>query len=98
MPSNPASARSIASQLVFLFTVAATLLLCCGFAIFYAIVIRHAFEEDNEALTDKITGMRADLASPGGPRMLAEELRIKRGGERFVHWVRLLDANGVTRA
>src|SRR5450432_2918483 len=98
MSSNPASSRSIASQLVVLFTLAATLLLGCGFAIFYSIVIRHAFEEDNENLADKIAAVRADLDRAHGPRMLADELKISRAGERVVHWVRILDAEGKVQA
>ena len=39
--------RSIASQLILLFTLAATLLLACGLGVFYWIVVRHAFAEDN---------------------------------------------------
>ena len=98
MSSKPVSTRSIASQLVLFFTLAATLLLCCGFAIFYFIVNRHAFEEDNEVLADKVAALRADLSRAHGPEMLAEELRISREGERVVHWVRVLDGSGNVRA
>ncbi len=98
MSSKTARTRSIASQLVLLFTLAATLLLCCGFAIFYFIVSRHAFEEDNVVLADKVAVVRADLERAHGPQMLAEELKIPRKGERVVHWVRVLDSNGNVRA
>ncbi len=98
MSSKPGSARSIASQLVILFTLAATLLLCCGFAIFYVVVIRHALEEDNEMLADKMAAVRADLERAHGPQLLADELNLPRKGERVVYWVRVLDAAGKMRA
>ena len=98
MSSKPGSARSIASQLVILFTLAATLLLCCGFAIFYVVVIRHALEEDNEMLADKMAAVRADLERAHGPQLLADELNLPRKGERVVYWVRVLDAAGKKRA
>lgn len=89
---------SIASQLVFLFTLAAAFLLCCGLVILYIIVVRHAFEEDNEVLADKIFALRADLESSGGPAILLEELKIRRKGERIAYWVRALDSDGRTVA
>ncbi len=54
MSLRPFEARSIAAQLVLLFTLAATLLLCSGLGVLYWIVVRHAFEEDNEVLADKV--------------------------------------------
>ncbi len=41
--------RSIAFQLILLFTLAAALLLASGLGIFYSIVVRHASAEDNAA-------------------------------------------------
>lgn len=90
--------RSIATQLVLLFTLAASLLLCCGLGILYSIVIRHAFEEDNEVLADKVSAIRADLENAGGPEILHHELRIRRAGDRVAYWVRVLDPTGGTVA
>ncbi len=66
--------RSIASQLVLLFTLAAVLLLSCGLGIFYFIVVRHAFEEDNAVLADKIFALRATFKKGGVP-LLADEIK-----------------------
>src|SRR5437870_3806981 len=64
MSSRPAEPRSIASQLVLLFTLAAAFLLSCGLGALYWIVVQHAFEEDNEVLADKVAAVRADLSAP----------------------------------
>ncbi len=98
MSSRPAEPRSIASQLVVRFTLAAAFLLCCGLGALYWIVVRHAFEEDNEVLADKVAGVRADLAAAGGPRLMSEELKNVRPGERAPYWVRVLDASNHTVA
>ncbi len=66
--------RSIASQLVLLFTLAAALLLSCGLGIFYFIVVRHAFEEDNAVLADKIFAYRSVLKK-GGTELLADQIK-----------------------
>ena len=92
MSSKPAEARSIASQLVFLFAPAAALLLCCGLGVLYWIVIRHAYAEDRAVLGDKVLAVRTDLNSPGGLRILNQELRALQGGERAAYWVRVLDS------
>jgi two-component system, OmpR family, heavy metal sensor histidine kinase CusS len=92
MSSKPAEPRSIASQLVLRFTLAAALLFCCGLGALYWIVVRHAFEEDNEVLADKITAVRADLKAAGGARIVSEELKSVRSGERTAYWVRVLDS------
>lgn len=94
MSSKPAEPRSIASQLVVLFTLAAALLLSCGLGALYWIVVRHAFEEDNEVLADKVSAVRADLNAASGLTVLSEELKIVRPGERVTYWVRVLDAGG----
>src|SRR5207237_6605396 len=57
--------RSIASQLVLLFTLAAALLLFCGLGAFYLIVVRHAFEEDNEFLADRVSAWEWELSQSG---------------------------------
>src|SRR5947207_9192123 len=92
MSSKPAEPRSIASQLVVRFTLAAAFLLCCGLGALYWIVVRHAFEEDNEVLADKVAAVRADLRTPGGVNVVTEELKNARPGERVTYWVRLLDS------
>jgi two-component system heavy metal sensor histidine kinase CusS len=95
MFSKRAEPRSIASQLVLLFTLAAALLLCCGLGVFYWLVVRHAFEEDNAVLADKLSALSANLKT-GGPKALDEELKIVRLGEHAVYWVRVLDPSGRT--
>jgi two-component system heavy metal sensor histidine kinase CusS len=98
MSSKPTEPRSIASQLVLLFTPAAALLLCCGLGILYWIVVRHAFEEDRVVLADKVFAIRADLRAGGGPRVLNDELKALRGGEHAAYWVRVIDSTGRTVA
>jgi two-component system, OmpR family, heavy metal sensor histidine kinase CusS len=93
MSSRPAEPRSIASQLVVRFTVAAVLLLCCGLGALYWIVVNHAIEEDNEVLADKMAAVRGDLSTPGGIELVAAELKNIHGGERVSYWVRILDSN-----
>ena len=97
MSSKPAEPRSIASQLVLLYTLAAAFLLCCGLGALYWIVIRHAFEEDNEVLADKVAAVRADLNAVG-PQLISQGLNNVRAGERATYWVRILDSNGQTVA
>jgi len=98
MSLKPAEPRSIASQLVVRFTLAAAFLLCCGLGALYWIVVRHAFEEDNEVLADKVAAVRADLNTAGGIRVVAGELGNVRAGERAAYWVRVLDSAGRTLA
>jgi two-component system heavy metal sensor histidine kinase CusS len=94
MSSKPAEPRSIASQLVVRFTLAAAFLLCCGLGALYWIVVRHAFEEDNEVLADRVAAVRADLSTPGGINVVTEDLKNVRTGERATYWVRILDPAG----
>ena len=94
MFSRPAEPRSIASQLVFRFTLAATLLLCSGLVLLYLIVVRHAFEEDNVFLADRIAALRADLKRITGPEALQEQLRTPNIGKSLTYWIRTLDSNG----
>ncbi len=86
--------RSIASQLILLFTPAAALLLCAALGVLYWIIVQHAFEEDTAVLLDKVGALRADLLTAGGPRGLREELHTPRTGERAAYSVRVLDAAG----
>lgn len=94
MSSKLTEPRSIASQLVVLFAVAAALLLFCGLGVLYWIVVRHAFEEDNEVLADKVSSLRADLVRAGDGAGLNEELKILRRGERVPYFVRIVDSSG----
>ena len=94
MSLKPTEPRSIASQLVILFAVAAALLLFCGLGVLYWIVVRHAFEEDNEVLADKVFALRADLERVGNAEGMKEELKVLRRGERVPYLVRILDPAG----
>ncbi len=94
MPSKRTRPRSIASRLVFFFTLAAALLLSCGLGVFYWLVVRHAFEEDNAVLADKITALSADLKKLGGPKSLNDELKSVRAGEHVTYLVRVIDSEG----
>jgi two-component system heavy metal sensor histidine kinase CusS len=94
MFSKPAKPRSIASQLVFRFTLAAALLLFCGLVVLYLIVVRHAFEEDNIFLADKISALRAELKNIRGPEALQEQLKSPHFGKNVTYWIRALDPAG----
>jgi two-component system heavy metal sensor histidine kinase CusS len=94
MSSNRTKPRSIATQLVLLFTLCAALLLSSGLSVFYWIVVRHAFEEDNAVLVDKLAALRADLKEPDGINTVDRELKNRRTGEPAVYWVRVLDSAG----
>jgi two-component system heavy metal sensor histidine kinase CusS len=85
--------RSIAFQLILLFTLAAAFLLACGLGIFYSIVVRHAFAEDNAVLADKMFALSADLRE-NGPEVFAEEITAHRAGEHTAYWIRMLDSQG----
>jgi two-component system heavy metal sensor histidine kinase CusS len=85
--------RSIAVQLILLFTLAAALLLACGLGIFYSIVVRHAFAEDNAVLADKMFALSADLRE-NGPDVFAEELAAHRASEHTPYSIRMLDSQG----
>jgi two-component system, OmpR family, heavy metal sensor histidine kinase CusS len=85
--------RSIALQLILLFTIAAGLLLACGLGIFYSIVVRHAVAEDNSVLADKMFALSTDLRE-NGPENLAEELTARPAGQHTPYWIRILDAQG----
>ena len=88
--------RSISFQLVWLFTLASVLLLSCALGIFYWLVVRHAFEEDNAVLADKAAALIADLRSAAAPRLLAEEANTRGEGEHTSFRIRLRDATGQT--
>jgi two-component system heavy metal sensor histidine kinase CusS len=90
MSSKP---RSIAFQLILLFTLAAALLLACGLGVFYSIVVRHAFAEDNAVLADKMFALSADFRE-NGAELFAEEVTAHRTGQHTPYWIRILDSQG----
>jgi two-component system heavy metal sensor histidine kinase CusS len=94
MFSKRTEPRSIATQLVLLFTVCATLLLSCSLGLFYWLVVRHAVEEDNAVLADKVAAVRTELRQPDGANALAQELKSPRTGEAAVYWIRIVAADG----
>jgi two-component system heavy metal sensor histidine kinase CusS len=89
--------RSIASRLILLFTVATVLLFVCGLGVFYSLVVRHAFAEDNAVLADKIAALRADFHESGA-NVFVEELSARRGDEHPAYWIRILDSQSRTYA
>jgi two-component system, OmpR family, heavy metal sensor histidine kinase CusS len=97
MTTHTGKPRSIASQLILLFTLATVLLLVCGLGVFYSLVVRHAFAEDKAVLADEIAALRADFHE-SGPNVFAEELNARRAGEHPAYWIRMLDSQGRTRA
>lgn len=97
MFSKRSEGRSIAWELIVLFTVATSLLLASGLGVFYAIVIRHAFAEDNAVLADKLATLRGDL-NESGPDPFAQELAAGDEGEHTAYWIRMLEPDGRTYA
>ncbi|MGE5208972.1 MAG: heavy metal sensor histidine kinase [Alphaproteobacteria bacterium] len=87
--------HSIAFQLILLFTLAATLLLACGLGVFYSIVVRHAFAEDNAVLADKMFALRMDLRE-NGAEAFAKDLTAQRATEHTPYWIRLLNSQQET--
>jgi two-component system, OmpR family, heavy metal sensor histidine kinase CusS len=94
MSSNRTKPRSIATQLVLLFTLCAALLLSCSLGFFYWIVVRHAFEEDNAVLADKFVAIRNELRQPAGINLVAQDLQSPRTSEAAVYWIRLIGSDG----
>ena len=86
--------RSIASQLVILFTLASALLLLCGLSAFYLIVVQHAFEEDNEFLADRLSALQRELSQGGGLDRLTATLQGAPENEVEAYWVRVIDPSG----
>ena len=86
--------QSIASQLVLLFTLAAAFLLSCGLGTFYLIVVRHAFEEDNEFLADRLSALRGELSQTGGLGSLTATLRNPHASKVEAYWVRVISSKG----
>lgn len=94
MSNSSPEPRSIASQLILLFTLAAALLLACGLGVFYWIVVRHAFAEDNAVLADKVNALRMSFEQRGGLDAVAAEINATDGGRRAPFLVRVLDPAG----
>ncbi|PYL53468.1 MAG: two-component sensor histidine kinase [Verrucomicrobia bacterium] len=97
MFSKHVKPRSIASQLILLFTLATALLLVCGLGVFYSLTVRHAFAEDNAVLADKVSALSADFHESGS-NVFADELNARRAGEHPAYWIRILDPQGRTFA
>ena len=95
MFSKRTDPRSIASQLIVLFTLAAALLLACGLGVFYWIVVQHTFAEDNAVLADKISAVSSDF-NEAGPERFGEELKARHAGDHAPYWIRVLDSEGHT--
>src|SRR5215471_13388574 len=91
MFSKRTEPRAIASQLVLLFTLAATLLLSIGLGVSYWLVVRHAFAEDNAVLADKVSALKTDFKE-GGPKIFGEEVRSRAAGQYEPYWIRVLDS------
>ena len=94
MSSSRAEPRSISTQLVLLFTLSAALLLSCSLGILYWVVVRHAFEEDNIVLADKVDALENALQQ-GGLDALSPEIHETHGSE-YAFLVRVLDSSGAT--
>ncbi len=94
MSSSRAEPRSIATQLVLLFTICAALLLSCSLGLFYWIVVQHAFEEDNAVLADRVAAIRMDLRQPDGIANITRELQNRRADEAAVYWIRIIGPDG----
>src|SRR5437868_5804042 len=88
--------RSIASQLIVLFTLAAALLLACGLGVFYWIVVRHAFAEDNAVLADKVNALQTSFEQRGGLEAVAAEINTAGSRQRAPFLVRVIDPTGAT--
>ncbi len=93
MPSNRAEPRSIAAQLVLLFTLAAVLLFSCGLGVLYWIVVRHGYTEDNAVLVDKVSALAAEVQRIGSSSALVAQIQTPRSGEPRILYVRILNAS-----
>jgi two-component system heavy metal sensor histidine kinase CusS len=98
MSSRPVEPRSIASQLVLLFTVASAVLLCCGLGLLYWIAIAHTAEEDDRLLADKVFALRAHIEKAGRPEGLRKELQAIHAEAGAAYWVRVMDSAGAVVA
>jgi two-component system heavy metal sensor histidine kinase CusS len=74
--------------------VAAALLLFCGLGAFYLIVVRHAFEEDNQFLADRLFALERELSQSGGLGRLTATLRAAHENAVEAYWVRVINPSG----
>jgi two-component system heavy metal sensor histidine kinase CusS len=88
---NRTEPRSITARLVLLFTLAAALLLSCSLGVFYWIVVRHAIEEDNAVLADKVQAVSAQLKKEPGTH---EQFAQRRDGESAIYLIRVIGPDG----
>jgi two-component system, OmpR family, heavy metal sensor histidine kinase CusS len=93
MLSKRTEPRSIATQLVLLFTLCAAFLLSSGLGVLYWIVVRHASEEDNVVLADRVDAFQADFEERGGANAPGLQIDARRGSPFYV---RILDPAGFT--
>src|SRR5882672_12602770 len=96
MSSKRTEPRSIAAKLILLFTLAATLLLACGLGVFYWVVVRHAFAEDNAVLADKVDALQTSFEQRGGLEAVAAEINTAGSRKRAPFLVRVIDPAGTT--
>jgi two-component system, OmpR family, heavy metal sensor histidine kinase CusS len=92
-PAGRPRSWSIAFRLVFLFTVAAALLLLLAMAAAYWTVMQHVLHDNDRYITEKLTALRAHLAVDASPEALSQELKIIRAADK-TYAVRVLDSAG----
>ena len=92
-PPDRRRSWSIALRLVLLFTVGAALLLLMAMAAAYWTVIQHVLHDNDRYITEKLTAIRADIASDADPKSLNRELMIIRAADK-TYAVRVLDSAG----
>jgi two-component system, OmpR family, heavy metal sensor histidine kinase CusS len=90
---NHSRPRSIASRLIWLYTIAATIVLSSGMWILYWMVVRHIYDENNVFLRDKLAALREDLNEQSSPQALNEEINSSRTSEE-TYWIRVYDSTG----
>src|ERR1043166_3167837 len=88
--------RSIASELILLFTLAAALLLACGLGVFYWIVVQDAFAGDNAVLAGKVNALQESFDKRGGLDAVEAEINTAGSRQRAPFLVRVLDPAGAT--
>ena len=92
-PAAPIRTWSITFRLVLLFTIAAAGLVLFAMLASYSIVIQHVNHDNDRYLTDKLAGIKADMAADSGPQSLAQELKTIHAADK-VYAVRVMDAAG----
>ncbi len=92
-PAEAPPTWSIAFEAVLLFTVAAAVLLLVALVTAYSAVRQHVLHDNDRYLAEKLTALRADLATDARPESLSQELRIIRAADRS-YAVRVIDGTG----